>query len=153
MITRTSELAMQILLYLSVQGGHEVIAPGSIAEALGASPTYVAKICGALSRAGILRAYRGSKGGVLLLLPPEQLTLLQVVEACQGKLLADYCSEQFNLRHVCNWHRAMDELHRSITAVLERWTLADILRCPAPTGPLNSPTHCRLAKPGFLWLK
>ena len=153
MINGTCELGVQTLIYLTRKGGGEPQPPKVIAEALKASPTYTAKVCGALVRAGILRAHRGAKGGVTLLAKPEQLTLLAIVEACQGKLLADYCSDVFNMNHVCNWHRALDELHKASTSVLLRWTLADILKCPAPTGPINSDTHCRISKKEFDWLK
>jgi Rrf2 family protein len=153
MINGTCEIGIQTLIYLARQGGGEPHPPKVIAAALKASPTYTAKVCGALVRAGILRAHRGAKGGVTLLAKPEQVTLLDVMEACQGKLLADYCSEVFNLDHVCNWHRALDELHKAMVGVLEKWTLADILRCPFPSAPLNSATHCRIAKPEFDWLK
>jgi Rrf2 family protein len=153
MINGTCEIGIQTLIFLVRRGGSEPQSPRTIAAALHASPTYTAKVCGALARAGILRAHRGVRGGVTLAAQPEQLTLLEIVEACQGKLLADYCTETFNLDHVCNWHRALDELHKSVTGVLEKWTLADILRCPMPTGPLNSATHCRIAKSEFEWLK
>jgi len=152
MITRTSELAMQTLLYLARRGGGQPIAPGTIAGALAASPSYVAKVCASLSRAGILRTTRGAKGGVTLHVDPGQLSLLQIVEACQGKLLADYCTPTIKLEHVCNWHRAMDELHSSVTTILTRWTLADILRCPFPSGPVGDGVHCRIARREFDWL-
>jgi Rrf2 family protein len=152
MVTLTSELAVQVLVFLARKGQGKPVAPGAIAAALQASPTYVAKVCGSLSRAGILRSTRGAKGGVSLLARPQGLTLLQIIEASQGKLLADYCSPTVNLDHVCNWHRAMDELHSSVVEVLNRWTLADILRCPYPTGPVGDDSHCRIVKREFTWL-
>lgn len=153
MITQTAELAMQVLLYLSRQAGSEPVPPAVIAEALGASRSYTAKVCGSLARTGILRSTRGAKGGVRLVADPEKLTLLEIVEAAQGKVLAHYCGEPFNMQHVCNWHRAMDELHTATTTVLGKWTLAELLRCPYPTGPLGSDTHCRIARESFGWLK
>jgi Rrf2 family protein len=152
MINATCEMGIQTLIFLARKGGKDPVAPRTIAEALHASPTYTAKVCAALVRAGILRSYRGVRGGVQLDVAPEELTLLRIVEACRGKLLADYCSVAASLDHVCNWHRALEELHRTVTGVLERWTLADILRCPLPTGPLGTDTHCRIAKPEFDWL-
>jgi Rrf2 family nitric oxide-sensitive transcriptional repressor len=151
MVTLTSELAVQVLVFLARKSAGQPLTPGVIAAALHASPTYVAKICGNLSRAGILRSTRGAKGGVSLLAKPQGLTLLQIIEASQGKLLADYCSPSINLEHVCNWHRAMDELHTSVIGVLGRWTLADILRCPFPSGPTGDDAHCRIAKTEFDW--
>lgn len=153
MITQTAELAMQVLLYLSRQQGGDPLPPAVIAEALGASKSYTAKVCGSLARAGILRSIRGARGGVRLVADPQTLTLLAIVEAAQGKVLAHYCGEPFNMQHVCNWHRAMDELHRATTGVLGKWTLAELLRCPFPTGPLGTDSHCRIAREGFDWLR
>jgi Rrf2 family protein len=152
-ITQTSELAIQVLFYLASQPGTEPVPPTAIAEQIGASPSYAAKVCNSLARAGILRTTRGAKGGVRLAADPQELSLLSIVEAVQGKVLANYCSEGYSLKHVCNWHRAMDELHKATTGILAKWTLGELLRCPHPTGSLGSDTHCRVAKHEFDWLK
>ena len=143
-LTKTSESAILALLYLHRKDSGTPVPPTQIAEDLGASSSYMAKVCALLTKAGLLRALRGVKGGVVLSRPVTEITLLEVVEACQGKILADYCQEADRIDWVCGFHHAMYELHRAFTGVLEQWTLSDIADKPAPAKQLLGKVHCRL---------
>jgi len=127
MLGRTSISAIRALLYLAQDGGTQPVSPRRIAEALGESPTYLAKITRQLVKAAILRADRGSKGGVRLARTPEEITLLQVLEACQGAVVGDFCRGSLPRREQCAFHRAAVELHEAIVGVLGRWTLRDLM--------------------------
>jgi Rrf2 family protein len=120
-------------------------APGEVAVHLDASPQYLSKIHTLLVKAGICVAQRGSKGGVLLARPPDQITLLDVVEACQGRTLGDYCQPHDDLNAVCGFHGAMHDLQASITTALSRWTLEDIRTRPQPISALRGKVNCRMA--------
>lgn len=136
MLTKTTEIAIKTLVYLGSHPLPKPLSPRLIGEVLGESQTYLAKIAGLLTKAGILRSHRGTSGGIELALAPEDVPLLDIVQACQGILLPDYCSETDDLSGVCSFHRAMGELHTAIVEVLSRWTLADLLRrtCPLTSG-------------------
>jgi Rrf2 family protein len=147
MLTQTSELGVNVLLYMGLRGRDQGPAtPKEIAEAIGTSPTYTAKVCGQLAKMSILRAQRGPLGGVLLVRKPEDLSLLEIVETCQGKILSDYCEEVTDKRGVCAYHLAMVELHSAITGVLKSWTLADMMARPKPAGAATIEGHCRITK-------
>ena len=64
--------------------------------------------------------------------PPEKITLLHVVEACQGVILGDYCQKYDDLSVVCAFHKAMHELQASVMQTLEQWTIADLAEKPSP---------------------
>jgi Rrf2 family protein len=115
-----------------------------MAEQLGESPSYLAKVTQQLAKAGILRAHRGVSGGVTLNLPPEEITLLAVVEACQGAILADFCEEGADLAKTCAFHQAAAELHDAIVQVLSKWTLAELLENPRPSKTLRKTVRCWL---------
>jgi Rrf2 family protein len=87
MITKTSLLATRALLCLAKDQQGIATPPRSIALELGESPAYMAKVLRSLVKAGILRAEHGSKGGVLLNRRADEITLLAVVEACQGAIV------------------------------------------------------------------
>lgn len=144
MLTKTSQTAVQALVFLVEVGGESPTSPGKIAEHLGASPSYMAKISTLLVRADILQTFRGMYGGVKLSHEPEQIRLLDIVEACQGKILGDYCQDHPRLKEVCAYHRAMSELQGAIVETLERWTLADIAAKPAPSPSLRGVVPCRI---------
>ena len=57
-----------------------------IAERRSIPPNYLEQLLNQLTRAGIVRAVRGSKGGYELAMPPEDVTFLQVCEVMEGGL-------------------------------------------------------------------
>lgn len=134
MMTRTSELALQALLVIGLEGDGEPLSPRQLADKLDCSQSYLAKVLGMLVKAGLLRSYRGAKGGVVLARPAEQVQLLHVVEACQGMLVANYCRSIEGAPDfpVCAFHRAMEDVHRATVEALSRWTLGDLLAQPTP---------------------
>lgn len=130
MITKTSLLATRALLCLAGDKQGIATAPRRIALRLGESQTYMAKVLRSLVKAGILRAEHGSKGGVLLNRRPDEITLLAIVEACQGAIAASYCDHIDDLETTCAFHRAAVELHEAIVAVLTRWNLDRLAKLP-----------------------
>lgn len=145
MLTKTSLLAIRALLWLAQHGRDVSLSPRPIAEALAASPTYLAKVLRLLVKAGILRAEKGVKGGVRLNRSPDRIPLLAVVEACQGALLGDYCEPGCDVSDVCGFHQAAEELHQAVTGVLSRWTLAQLVERPRPARALRPGLRCVMA--------
>jgi Rrf2 family protein len=113
-----------------------------MAEQLGESPTYLAKVMRLLVRAGILRAHYGATGGVVLNRDPENITLLAITEACQGTLLANLCMETDDLANACAFHQAGAELQQAVLSVMSHWTLADFLRNPSPKPACEGRIRC-----------
>jgi Rrf2 family protein len=132
LLTRTSLSAVRTLVYLGLRTEVEPVPPRKIAEALKESPTYLAKVTGLLVKAQLLRAHRGVLGGVTLACDPDAISLLAVVEACQGNIVASYCSGGSDPSQTCAFHQAGLELFNAVVRVLSKWTLADLLRQPFP---------------------
>ena len=130
MVNKTSISAIRALMYIARHGGSGPIPPRRIAEELSESPTYVAKVTRNLVKAGLLHVEHGVKGGVRLNRAVEDITLLNVVEACQGALVGDYCQPGCDMNKVCAYHRAAAELHDAMSAVLSRWSIGQLLGKP-----------------------
>lgn len=145
MIAKTSHSALRTLILLAQQDRSSLWSPRRLAEMLGESPTYLAKVVRHLVRSGILEAEKGVKGGVRLVKSPAQVTLLDIVEACQGTIVGDYCRSSRPDPTVCAFHRAAVELHQAITTVLGRWTLAQLLEQPHAVPPCEEGTGCLMA--------
>jgi Rrf2 family protein len=146
-ITQTTEIGFSVLIFLGLRREEKnPVTPREIAEFIGTSPTYTAKVCGQLVKADILRSQRGASGGVFLAKNPNELTLFEVVEACQGKMLADYCIPVQDMRKVCAYHSAMSDLYGVITGVLKAWTLQDMLARPRPAKTPDIDGHCLITK-------
>lgn len=144
MLTKTTISAIRALVHLGLHGGGSPISPRRMAEQLGESPTYLAKVMRLLVRTGILRAHYGATGGVVLNHDPQSITLLAITEACQGTLLANLCLETDDLASTCAFHQAGAELHQAILGVMSHWTLADFLRNPSPAPMCEGRIRCWL---------
>jgi Rrf2 family nitric oxide-sensitive transcriptional repressor len=151
MLTQTSITAVRILIHLGRESTGEATPIKQVARILEESPSYLVKIARHLVRAGILRAQRGKTGGVMLNRAPAQITLLAIVEACQGIFHGVFCQDTDNLSKTCALHQAGAELHQAITSTLSRWTLADFMAQPCPSRELQSKVRCLLegGRPGF----
>ena len=61
------------------------------AEALNASEHHIAKVLARLAKAGLVHSTRGPGGGFVLARRPEDITLLDVYEAIEGRLEPTLC--------------------------------------------------------------
>ncbi len=81
--------AMQATVYVAdkVQLGEFDFVPTSrLAEDLGIPAPSMARLLRSLNRAGIIETREGARGGVRLALPPDQVTLLSIVDAIEQAL-------------------------------------------------------------------
>lgn len=147
MLTQTSESAIRLLVWMALHDQDErPIPPHTIAKEIDASPSYLAKVTRMLVKSNILRSYRGAQGGVRFARKPDDVTLLEVVEACQGLLIGNYCQNiKEHIEPTCAFHQAMAEVHAATTAVLEHWTIGDMARKPHPDVPHEGEVECRIA--------
>ncbi|MBI4890642.1 MAG: Rrf2 family transcriptional regulator, partial [Acidobacteria bacterium] len=127
MLGKTSISAIRALLLLAQGRGGARWTPRRIAAELGESPTYMAKIVRQLVKTNILEAEKGAKGGVWFARRAEEVTLLAVVESCQGTIVGDFCRSERAEESWCGFHVAAAELHGAVTGVLARWTVARLL--------------------------
>jgi len=146
MLSGTTLSAVRTLLFIAEQGP-EVISPKRIAAELGESPSYLSKVSGLLVKAGVLRAEKGVKGGVQLAKPPSQITLGEVVGACQGPLTGGHCRADCDPAVACSFHQAAVELEAAAVGVLSRWTLSKLLKKPSTTRRLAGGYRCVMLGP------
>jgi len=90
-ITRQADYAVRAVLYLSDLGPDQRAATSRIAEEQQIPPSFLAKIVSQLSVAGILQTSRGARGGVSLARKPDEISLLEVVEAIDGPIMLNEC--------------------------------------------------------------
>lgn len=90
-ITRQADYAVRAVLYLSKLGSNQRAATSQIAEDQKIPSSFLAKIVSQLSVAGLLQTSRGARGGVSLAKTPEEISLLDVVEAIDGPIMLNEC--------------------------------------------------------------
>ena len=90
-ITRQADYAVRAVYYLTKLGPNSRAATSQIAQEQHIPPSFLAKIISQLSVAGLLHTSRGARGGVSLARSPEEISLLEVVEAIDGPILLNDC--------------------------------------------------------------
>lgn len=90
-ITRQADYAVRAVYYLAQLGIEHRAATSQIAEEQHIPPSFLAKIVSQLSVAGLLKTSRGARGGVALARGPEEISLLEVVEAIDGPIILNDC--------------------------------------------------------------
>jgi Rrf2 family protein len=90
-ITRQADYALRAVIYLSRLGPEQRAATSQIAIDQRIPPSFLAKIVSQLSVAGLLQTSRGARGGVSLARSPQEITVLEVVEAIDGPILLNEC--------------------------------------------------------------
>ena len=90
-ITRQADYATRAVLYLARHRNGKQIATSQIAKAQSIPSSFLAKIISQLSIAGLIRTFRGAHGGISLARDPQQITLLQVIEAIDGPIQLNVC--------------------------------------------------------------
>lgn len=143
MLTQTTETAIRVMIFFASTRPTEPVSVRQLGDAVGGSPTYLAKTLRDLVRARLLESFRGTAGGVKLGAAPEDVTLLAIVEAAQGPLIESYCRTAPADYETCPFHRAMLELRSAAIDVLSKWTLAALAE-PCAVGP-----YCKMLLSGF----
>jgi Rrf2 family protein len=90
-ITRQADYAVRAVLHLARVGNAERSATSMVAKEQNIPPSFLAKIISQLSIAGLLHTSRGARGGVTLARNPQDITLLEVVEAIDGPIRLNEC--------------------------------------------------------------
>ncbi|MDQ3935524.1 MAG: Rrf2 family transcriptional regulator [Actinomycetota bacterium] len=88
-ITSKSPYAVRALTELARTGGAGPVPIGEIARRRDIPVQFLEGMFATLRRAGILQSQRGVKGGYSFARPPQEITVLDVVEALEGALAVD----------------------------------------------------------------
>ncbi len=128
-LSQTAGYAIHALGMIA-SGGGRLCLIREIADDSGIPRPYLAKIVNQLAREGLLSAKRGYRGGVFLTRPPQEITLLNVVEAIEGKDFIAECMLGLNECGSpcgCPTHKIWKRMREEIRQVLGQSTLADVL--------------------------
>ncbi|PKN93867.1 MAG: hypothetical protein CVU44_08615 [Chloroflexi bacterium HGW-Chloroflexi-6] len=90
-INRQTDYAARVVLALAIKGETARISSATIQREMQIPKAFMARIVAQLAQAGLVLTFPGRDGGLSLPCPPENITLLQVVEAFEGRLLLSDC--------------------------------------------------------------
>jgi Rrf2 family protein len=137
MFSQTVEYALRAVVHLAY------CAPAAstteqIAIATKVPQAYLSKVLQGLSRAGVVRSQRGIGGGVALASTPDQLTILDVVNAVDPVQRIHHCPLGIASHGsvLCPLHRRVDDALCMVEEAFRKTTLAEILAEPTASKPL-----------------
>ncbi len=91
-ITRQADYALRTIIYLSRLEQDDKAPTSIIAEKQHIPSSFLAKIISQLSVAGLIHTSRGAHGGVSLAKTPEDISVLEVIEAIDGPVMLNECT-------------------------------------------------------------
>jgi len=127
-ITRETDYAMRCVLYLSGQPD-KVVMVDEIAREMAVPRSFLAKILQRLVKAGVVRSFRGVKGGFQLSRAPQDINLLNVIEAIEGLVALNACavdSRVCEFSNTCGVHTVWVKLRGEVNELLKKHNFADI---------------------------
>jgi Rrf2 family protein len=95
-LSRKSDYALRAIRHLSNLPTDRLGSINSISEAESVPREFLAKILKDLTRSGLLVSYQGVTGGYRLSRPPKSITMLDVIEAIDGPVHLNLCTEGRN---------------------------------------------------------
>lgn len=130
LLSRACEYGIQAVLYLAKH--HEVpyISIKEIAEKHNISFHFLGKILQRLTQKGLLTSYKGPKGGVSLARSPQEITILQVVEAIDGLEFLQKCivgMPSCDNRNSCALHEEWSKIREEICKMLDDKSVAQLI--------------------------
>lgn len=137
MFSQTVEYALRAMVYLADQAP-AARTTDQIAEATRVPKAYLAKVIQGLRQAGVVHSKRGAGGGVTLVKTPDQMTILDVVNAVEPIARIRHCPLGLKAHGVrlCPLHKRMDNALAMVEAAFRNTTLAEILAEPTSSRPL-----------------
>jgi Rrf2 family protein len=129
-ITRETDYAIRCVYYLT-RNRDTVVMVDEIARSMTMPKSFLAKIVQKLAKAGIVKSFRGMKGGFQLAKEPEKLNLYDVIEAIQGEVFINRCAvdNKFCSRRTrCAVHPVWKEIGQKLIEQLKEYNFALLSR-------------------------
>ncbi|GGC45256.1 Rrf2 family transcriptional regulator [Chelatococcus reniformis] len=144
-LTRYTDYAMRVLLHLGARP-ERLCSIGEIARAYGISQNHLMKVVNDLAHAGYIVSVRGRGGGIRLGRPAEQINVGALVRHTEDGFDLVDCGSCI-IAPVCGLTGALREALAAFMAVLDGYTLADLLAKRMLLGQLLSAAARTKAKP------
>jgi Rrf2 family protein len=130
-ITRAGEYGVLGLMHLARCSPGQRAMIDEVSRQQRIPKSFLAKIFQNLAKAGLVRSIRGSHGGFALLKSPDEISVLEVIEAVEGKIVLQRCRmDKPDCKHAggCALCSLFERAQDGIKDVLTHTTLTDLIR-------------------------
>ncbi len=129
MLSKACEYGIRAALFLASQPEGVYVPIHTIGERLGISPHFLTKILQQLTQAGLMKSFRGPRGGVALARPAKEILLEEIVAAIDGRRVFEACvlgMPGCGERKPCPLHDQWGAVRAQIHALFAGTSLAEV---------------------------
>lgn len=130
-LSRTSQYAVQALIYMATQPATTPVLNKDIATRLGVPAPYLAKILQSLAKGNLLFSFRGRLGGFCLCDDGHKVTLMQILLLTEGPTFTQNCLlglKNCSDETACPLHFRWIPVRKKIIELLNETTLEKLAR-------------------------
>jgi Rrf2 family iron-sulfur cluster assembly transcriptional regulator len=130
-ITRAGEYGVLGLMNLARRSPGQMAMIDDVSRTERIPKSFLAKIFQDLVKAGLVRSIRGAGGGFALVKDPAQVSVLEIIEAIEGKIVFQRCKQlKPDCDHAggCALCGLFEQAQDGVKDVLLRTTLVDLIR-------------------------
>ena len=130
-ITRATDYAVRVTIHLAMTPVSARVHGPALARAIDAPESFVSKVLQQLVQAGLVTSQRGMRGGFQLARRAADISLLEVVEAIEGRTKINLCVPQgpnCSRKDWCGAHPVWMEAQEALVKVLAKASIAQLAR-------------------------
>ena len=130
-ISTKGRYGLRILLDLALHGQEAPRLMKDIARSQQISEKYISRLILPLNEAGFITSFRGAKGGLKLAKAPKEISLLEIIEAMEGRVAIVDCvfdKEFCPKSNDCSACKVWSSLNKKIRKQMAEITLKDVLK-------------------------
>lgn len=129
------EYGLRCLIQIAKRGHDGSMTIQEIGRSEGLTTPHVAKLLMILRKSGLIKSTRGQSGGYTIACDPKEIAVGTILAALGGKLYDDdFCRRHVGTHDVCSHavdcavRSLWEDVQNAIDSVVERITLADLIR-------------------------
>jgi len=148
-LTRYTDYCCRVLIYVALNG-NRLSTTREISQCFAISNNHLMKVVYDLNLKGYIETIRGKNGGIRLGRAPEQISIGALIRDTEEEFRLVECDEKHDeavcrIANACNLRRIVGEATEAFLAVLDSYTLADLLK---PQHSLRHLLMLRIDPPG-----
>ncbi len=147
-LSRAAEYAIRGMLHLSDAPQGATVDVERVAKAQRIPVAYLAKLFQTLAKKGFVKSTRGPDGGFMLTRDPEDINVLEVIEAVEGPIFLNDClihAGQCQMDAICPVHDVWREAQKRLLEYLRASTFKGLARPARQKTKKNLPNASRKA--------
>ncbi|GJL66328.1 MAG: HTH-type transcriptional regulator NsrR [Nitrospirales bacterium] len=126
-LTRFSDYALRVLMHVASQDEEKLSSVAEVADVYGISRNHLMKVVQELGHAGFLETIRGRNGGLRLGRPAGEIRVGEVLRHTEHSFQLVDCGDCL-VSPACTLPKMFDEATRAFLAVLDKYTLEDVIK-------------------------